>query len=390
VKGSGCGAVASAIAVLAVSLLFSSARADSRADWAKCLNVKSMPSAERISVCTAALNSGTDSWAVSRAYQVRGEAHFDERDFKAAVADFSQFIHSYPSHAKGYYARAAAHFASGDYDLAVADYTRVIDINPRDSFDFVYYAYAYRAEVYAAKEDLDYSAADAGKAIEINPKLKFAYCIRGHAYVAKGDIEHAIADFNQAIEIDPEYLSAYSGRAAAYKLRGEFDLAIADDDQVVRVDPKNARAYFLRALTQWQRGSLSKSLADLDEAARLDPSNAYVVLWREILGKRIDQLSHLTEAAAHLDMKKWPAPVIDLYRDAMTPEQVLGAAEDSGPKNRRRRVCQANFYTAELVLLRGSKENAARLFELAALDCPKTMFETQAANFELKALRVNP
>jgi hypothetical protein len=43
-----------------------------------------------------------------------------------------------------------------------------------------------------------------------------------------------------------------------------------------------------------------------------------------------------------------------------------------------------------LALLRHAKEEALRLFRLAASDCPKTFIEWSAANAELKALGEKP
>lgn len=53
-------------------------------------------------------------------------------------------------------------------------------------------------------------------------------------------------------------------------------------------------------------------------------------------------------------------------------------------------VCEANFYSGELSLTKGLKNEAARLFGLAASDCPHGFNEWDAANAELKALGVTP
>jgi lipoprotein NlpI len=52
-------------------------------------------------------------------------------------------------------------------------------------------------------------------------------------------------------------------------------------------------------------------------------------------------------------------------------------------------LCEFNFYSGELALLGGSKEDAARLFQLATVDCPKSFVEFTAANAELKRLGTN-
>lgn len=67
-------------------------------------------------------------------------------------------------------------------------------------------------------------------------------------------------------------------------------------------------------------------------------------------------------------------------------EAVLAAADDSDEDAKKGQVCEANFYTAELILRQGNKDGAKRQFRLAADDCPKGFPEWAAANAELKAL----
>ncbi|WXU24553.1 tetratricopeptide repeat protein [Bradyrhizobium sp. A5] len=212
---------------------------------------------------------------------------------------------------------------------------------------------------------------------------------RGEAFYAKGDLDRAIADYDEAIRFNPKDKDALGLRANVYKTKGDFGRAIAEYDQLVQLDPRDFRAYRARASAHWQAGSLAKSLADLDEAVRLDPKYAYSALWREIIAKRSNEPSRLAEAVTRLDMTKWPAPIINLFLGTKTPEQVLDAANDPDPNKRKGQVCEAHFYAAELALQRSSREEASRLFDLAAAECPKTFVEKQAADFEINSLRAS-
>ena len=89
-------------------------------------------------------------------------------------------------------------------------------------------------------------------------------------------------------------------------------------------------------------------------------------------------------------MNKWPAPVIRLFLGQMTPEALLATADDPNAKTKQRKVCEINFYSAELALQRRAKGEATRLFRLAATDCRKSFTERAAAHAELKALDANP
>jgi lipoprotein NlpI len=70
----------------------------------------------------------------------------------------------------------------------------------------------------------------------------------------------------------------------------------------------------------------------------------------------------------------------------ITPAAVLAAADDPDASKKKGQVCEANFYSGELSLTKGSKDEATRLFRLAASDCPHSFDEWDAANAELKAL----
>jgi hypothetical protein len=49
-------------------------------------------------------------------------------------------------------------------------------------------------------------------------------------------------------------------------------------------------------------------------------------------------------------------------------------------------TCEANFFSGELALRNDAKDEARRLFLIAASDCPKNFIQWGAANEELKAL----
>jgi lipoprotein NlpI len=51
-------------------------------------------------------------------------------------------------------------------------------------------------------------------------------------------------------------------------------------------------------------------------------------------------------------------------------------------------ICEANFYTGELALLKGTKDEAVRLFRLTANGYPHDFVEWDCANAALKALGV--
>lgn len=88
-------------------------------------------------------------------------------------------------------------------------------------------------------------------------------------------------------------------------------------------------------------------------------------------------------------MTVWPAPIVRFVAGDIDLDATLAAA-DPDPFEAKGHLCEARFYGAELRLVAGAKDDAVRLFRLAAADCPKDYLESPAANAELRALGAAP
>jgi hypothetical protein len=89
------------------------------------------------------------------------------------------------------------------------------------------------------------------------------------------------------------------------------------------------------------------------------------------------------------------APTFVMAGGAGSYPECIVRYRDLSPDGLRKRsgegqICEANFYSGELSLLKGSKDEAIRLFRLTVSDCPHGFIEWDAANEELKALGVVP
>jgi tetratricopeptide (TPR) repeat protein len=356
--------------------------------------VKGQTADDRVDGCTTAIRSGRYkgknlAWAFSN----RAAAYYYKQDYDRSLEDYEEAVRLDPKDAAAYTGRGYAWQAKGDFDRAFADYGEAIRLDPK-------YATAYqdRGSAWESKGDYDRAIADYNEAIRLDPKHAKTYQDRGNAWRAKGDFDRAIADYDEAIRLDPrsaqaqlspQYALAYTSRGGAWLAKGDFNRAIADYGEALRLDPKNAGAYFARGRANLASGALPKALADLNQASELSPKSAYTALWLDIVNKRSNVSSRLSDATKQIDMTKWPAPVIRLYLGQLTPEALLAAADDPKAETKKGQVCEANFYTGELVLQQGQKDEAKRLLALAAADCPKSFIEYAGATAELKALGDN-
>lgn len=275
-----------------------------------------------------------------------------------------------------------------DHDAAVAGCTRVIEDRkqkPRAKAA----AYYNRGNAHAAKGDQAAAIADYDEAIKLDPKSAVAFNNRGTAYSAKGESDAAIADFSEAIKHNARFAPAYFNRANAYAEKGEADRAIADYTAAIKHNRRNVNAYIARGALYLASGEAAKAQADMKLAARLERRNAYAVLWQDIAERRAKQkgvLAKGAKGAKGLDMKAWPAPVIRLFAGEAKPDDVAAAADDPNPAMKEAHVCEASFYSGQFALIKGERDEAVKLFQAAAKDCPRGFIEGIVAAAELKKL----
>jgi lipoprotein NlpI len=377
---------ATATTFFGISLLSSTLVCAQTQQQLQCMNKNNLYSIEqRISACTAVVQSDRNQTNVEISYFYRGNAYSDKADYDRAIEDYTQAIRLNPKDTHALFNRGNTYRVKRDFDHSIADYDQMIRLDPRQ-----FEAFNNRGVAHYLKGDYDRAIEDCNEAIRLNPQFANPYLVRGNAHLAKGDDDDAIADYDQAIQLDPKFASAYSRRGSAYAINGDFNRAIADYDQAIRLSPKSSEAYLLRGVADIYANALPKAMADLNQSYALDAKNAYAALWLSIVNKRSNLESRLADATAQIDMTKWPAPVIRLYLGQMTPEAVIAAADDPDPNTKKGNVCGANLYSGELALQQGSKTEAIRLLRLAVVDCPKSYIERAIANAELKGVNAEP
>jgi tetratricopeptide (TPR) repeat protein len=285
-----------------------------------------------------------------------------------------------------YHNRGSAHYGKGDFDRSIADYSEAVRLDPKSASFYNKSASVYyngRGATYSDKGDYDRAIADYSEAIRFDPKFIPAYTNRGDAYSTKGDYERAIAAYSEAINVDPKSVIAYLHRGLAYFDKGDDDRAIADSTEAIKRDGKSVFAYQVRGIVYLYANSLAQAQADFKQATELSPKYAYAALWLDIAERRSNLPSHLVAAAKRLDMGAWPAPLVRLFLGEATPAAVLSAADHADPIKKKGRICEANLFGAEYALLQNKREEAVRLYRLAASDCPPIFLEAGAAKAAL-------
>jgi tetratricopeptide (TPR) repeat protein len=114
----------------------------------------------------------------------------------------------------------------------------------------------------------------------------------------------ALADYSEAIQLDPKLIFAYFNSGVAYNRKGEYDHAVADFDEVIRLRSDFVPAYLERGRANLYAGLLPKALIDFNQAGELNPKYVYAALWLDVVNKRSNLPSRLSEATKRIDMTK--------------------------------------------------------------------------------------
>jgi lipoprotein NlpI len=158
-------------------------------------------------------------------------------------------------------------------------------------------------------------------------KLAQVYSSRGNAYLDSGFPSRAIEDFTKAIELDLTYPEPYHNRATIYLCWGHY----------------------------------AQAEKDLHSYLTLLPSDFYMLPWLYIAQARAgkDAQSELKLRISKSTLTEWQNNLVSMLTDKISPAQFLEKIENQDE------LCKSYFYAAEHYLLKGDKENATSMFNMA-------------------------
>lgn len=373
---------AAALAALAASLmLFSADAANAQSDLDQCKFVGQLDKADNgIAACDRVIKD-TKTSAQDRADALSSRCGWwwAKKDTERALTDCNEAIRLNSNGAAAYLNRGNVYLSKSDPDHALADFNEALRLDPKNAW-----AYADRGNLYRNKGDVAHALADLSESIKLDPSYAPPHFSRGDLYKQTGDLAHAMDDMNATLRLDPNYPLAYFTRGRLSFMLGNTPAALMDFGKAIQLDGNDATAYFNRGVTYYiVGGHYPDAIADLTKSAELNPKDSYAALWRELAERRINDPSHLAEAAKQLDMNVWPAPVIRMLLGEISIEQTIAAASNDDPQVKAAQTCEAHFYSGEMALLKKNKKEAQRLLKLAANHCPPSFIESTAAVAEL-------
>ena len=127
----------------------------------------------------------------------KANEYFESGDYTNAITVCNEAIKRDSTNINAYNIRGMAYHNTKNYNAAIADYTKVITDYPN-----YHDAYSNRGNVYIWVKNYDAAITDYNIAIIINSDFPSNYVNRGYAYGAKGLYHKAIEDYRQGFEKD--------------------------------------------------------------------------------------------------------------------------------------------------------------------------------------------
>ncbi len=226
------------------------------------------------------------------AYLLKASVHSILKDSQSAISDLNKAIEISPKYAQAYSSRGLEKQNLGDKKGAIADYNQSIRLEP-DSV-----TYFLRGNLQLSLDDKKAAIADYSESIKLNPQFPLTYFNRGVTKADIKDSQGAITDYDEAIRLKPDYFEAYYARSKSKTYLKDYEGAINDLNSVIRLKPDDAEAYFKRGLLRYLLGDKQSAMNDWNESIRINPSSVILYANR---GKLKDDLGDKQGAITDYD-----------------------------------------------------------------------------------------
>ena len=203
------------------------------------------------------------------AYELRGNAYFQDGPYKNSIEDFRMAIELAPKQKRLREALVTVIAKTGEPQSVIEEVTRAIKSGIKTDA-----LYKVRADAYYQDEMYEKAAEDLtvilSMPIATDKWKRWDFLkLRGRCYLRSKQYAEAEKDCTEALAIAPDDSKTYFCRADVRERMGKYKESIDDLTKTIKFDPGNGRAFSMRAKIYEQLGEKQKAAADRKEAIRL-------------------------------------------------------------------------------------------------------------------------
>jgi putative PEP-CTERM system TPR-repeat lipoprotein len=208
----------------------------------------------------------------SKGWQLRGLAHYRQKQGGQAIVDFQEAL-KHRDELASYYFLGLAYSSTSQYELALNQFQKVLDYRPKSLLPRIMVA----TTLLRQQRDSD-AVQQALIAIQNDPKSALAHNVLGSAYMAQGHYEDAMKEFDLAIDLDPKLVTAHLKKGLYRMSQGKFDKAEEEIGQAVAIAPELLDTRLILANYYMRQKNYQAAAAALQEGLRGKPF--CMIRWR--------------------------------------------------------------------------------------------------------------
>lgn len=258
----------------------------------------------------------------------RAELNYKNKNYQAAIEDYTRFLQLNPNESKAYWQRGGAWVELGNNQEAIKDYTQFLKFRPD-----VVHVYITRAAIFKDTGNLQKAIDDCTHALSLGSDYdRIAYSLRADCYGVLENYQAALQDYNQSIRLDPEEIENYQKRGLIHQELKNYHEAIEDLTKVLHHNSESSElvhCYHLRAQCHQGLGNWAEAIRDFSEVIRRDPTYYRAYIGR---GGAYGFLNDRESAASDLDTALRLSQAqgdTEAYQSAMMVIKLLGITKKS-------------------------------------------------------------
>lgn len=226
----------------------------------------------------------SECYSQSEAYLKKlsdGSRYSAQGNYAAAIKSLTEAIDLDPNDTRAYNNRGNVHYEKGDYAAAIKDYTEALKLDPKSSWAAS--TYTQRGRLKALLKNYEGARSDYTEAIKIQPKDEMAYFYRGELSFTLGEYEKAISDYTESIRLEDRQVLFFLRRGRAYVAVQQYKHAANDFARVLEHTPDHSEAHYFKGLAELKLGNSAAACNHLRNAKESYEKDALMLIKKHCL-----------------------------------------------------------------------------------------------------------